>query len=257
MKLKKYIKANEIRLNAAERHATWRLKRAANETMKPIIEAAKFGQLRSQDQADTLIKGDAIEKVLRWIYIDWAYQQGLWTRRVLNLKEQKSDVFNQRLENLFNLYGADKVKQIVGTTKGLAKGVIRNALNAANQGVSIDVIQEGIQTDIRAAGGVMSDARARAIARTEVIGASNRANFEVVAGEGLELEKKWQTGGLNIRDTHTAAENEGWVEMNHIYQIGKARMMHPVDPDVHSNPEEVVNCKCTLLFRVKGLGLLN
>jgi len=86
--------------------------------------------------------------------------------------------------------------------------------------------------------------RARTIARTEVIGASNKASYEAMSGE--KAEKKWVTGGANVRDSHQMAEAEGWIPMEQEFM--SVNMLHPGDPN--GAPEDVINCKCTLIYRI-------
>jgi hypothetical protein len=90
--------------------------------------------------------------------------------------------------------------------------------------------------------------RAKTIARTEVMGASNLATHEAVAASGAKTEHRWVTGGSNIRPSHYAAEAQGWIPFDQPFRVGDYNMMHPHDPS--GGAEEVINCKCVEVFRV-------
>ncbi len=251
MKLKTYILLKTRFEQKAEKAFIVRIKRALNETMRPLFEAVQLGTLTSEDQANTLIKSEYIARELKWLYVTWGFKMLKWFRSSYNPKDVKSFDWMQRLEEWFELNGADKVTAIYTTTIEKTKELIRIALPMANSGKSIDEIQKAIKAEIRDSGGVISDSRARTIARTEVVGASENATYQAMAAENLNVEKLWTTGGENIRESHLAAEAEGWVPFDHVYRVasnsGFDEMKHPHDV---GSAENVVNCKCTLLFRV-------
>jgi len=246
MKLRQYIIMKERMESRAERQMVIRLRRAFRQTVQPLYEAAALGILKSEDQAETLIKKEFIERELRWLYVTWGYRMLRWFRS--NYEFEKKD-FNwlDELERRFAAYGAAKVKEIIGTTKALAKKAIKEALTLANEGASIDKIQAAIKANIEEKGGLMSDGRARTIARTETISASNQASYMAVNGENLDLEKAWITGGANVRDSHNDCEAQGFINKDETFVNG---LLHPGDPS--GSAEEVINCKCVLIWRVKS-----
>jgi hypothetical protein len=246
MKLGQFIIQKAKLEERAERQMVIRLRRATIETMKPIFEAARLGTLKSESQAETLIHSEFIERELRWLYVTWGYKMLRWFQRNYEF-ERKSFNWIDELESNFKLYGANKVKAIINTTKERAKVAIRSALEAANRGASIDVVQNAIKESIESQGGVMSAGRARTIARTEVIGASNQASYIAVTGENLDLEKAWVTGGANVRESHYECEAQGFIGKDERFVNG---LFHPADPE--GAAEEVINCKCILIWRVKN-----
>jgi hypothetical protein len=245
MKLRQYILAKNKMESIAERQMVTRLRWAFKETMQPVYEAVELGILKSESQADTLIKPDAIERELKWLYVTWGYRMLKWFRSNYELEKKDFD-WEDQLDMLFRSKGARKVTEILGTTKTLAKKAIKEGLVLANEGASIDKIQAAIKTNIESQGGLMSAGRARTIARTEVISASNQATYAAVKGENLDLEKAWITGGANIRESHMACEAQGYIGADEEFVNG---LIHPGDPS--GEPEEVINCKCILVWRVK------
>jgi hypothetical protein len=224
------------------------------ESLKYVLEEAKLNMNGIDTRLESLIDPEPIREALRWLYVTWGYHNFLWFKKNLPFPSKKADDFwLQELEKLFKANGAKKVTEILGTTLELATPVIKEALKMAAEGSSIDAIQKEIIKNLNGVGGAVSPARARMIARTEVIGASNQSTFEAVKSSGVEIEKKWLTGGMNIRPSHKAAESQGWIDFNEPFKVksdnGYDTMMHPGDPS--GSAGNVINCKCVLIFRAK------
>lgn len=91
----------------------------------------------------------------------------------------------------------------------------------------------------------VTKARATAIARTEVIGASNAGAFAEARAMGLTSKTWLNTDDPRTRPTHVRA-GEQVQPLDEPFIVGGARLMFPHDP---SGPaSEVVNCRCTVLF---------
>jgi hypothetical protein len=251
MNLKLFLYSRQLMHDKAERQTAWRMKKAIRKSLEPLFEAVENRTLVSPEQAYTLVKPQHIEEVMRWLYVDWGFRMLTWFKRNYDPRGVKSFDWRQRLEEWFKTNGAEKVKLIYATTIEKTKELINIALPLANSGASVDKIQAAIKEKIQSGGGVISDGRARTIARTEVIGASENASYQAMAGENVNVEKKWVTGGSNIRPSHSAAEAEGWKPFDYVYTLansnGVDRMKHPHD---NGSAENVINCKCTLIYRV-------
>ncbi len=228
---------------SAERGFKIRIRRALKLTLEPLFEAIQYDL---NVNPDLILKPFHIEQALRWLYVEWGYKQALWFSRNFEY-QKKNEVWALKLENWFNTEGAKKVTAILGTTKELIKPVLVDAIKWAEEGQSIDEISASIKTQVNKAGGVMSEGRATTIARTEVIGAANVATHQVASDIGDNLEKRWVTGGANVRATHIEAERMGWIPFNEPFIVGDYRMQHPGDPN--GGAEEVINCKCVEVYR--------
>lgn len=95
--------------------------------------------------------------------------------------------------------------------------------------------------------GVVTDvsARARTIARTEVIGASNAGSLAEAYARGLETKTWLNTHDARTRPTHVRA-GEQTVPLDDRFQVGDALLRFPGDPLGPAG--EVINCRCTVLF---------
>jgi hypothetical protein len=94
--------------------------------------------------------------------------------------------------------------------------------------------------------------RARMIAQTEVISASNTAAYEGAESAGIEYKKFWSNSGLDsVRESHIFAQEWSYgqdgINPHDKFDMGNGNFMaHPGDPD--GPPEEVINCRCTLII---------
>jgi uncharacterized protein with gpF-like domain len=91
-----------------------------------------------------------------------------------------------------------------------------------------------------------SDSRAVTIARTEVVGSMNEANYVAAAQADLELTKEWlATDDERTREDHLEADGQE-VAMDDFFDVGGFDMLYPGDPD--GPAEEVINCRCVVLY---------
>jgi SPP1 gp7 family putative phage head morphogenesis protein len=90
--------------------------------------------------------------------------------------------------------------------------------------------------------------RAEVIARTEVIGASNRGAIEQMYAAGLPATKEWiATNDSRTRPTHHAVDGKK-VGLKEDFMVGGASMDGPHDPK--GPAKETVSCRCTLGFEI-------
>jgi Phage Mu protein F like protein len=88
--------------------------------------------------------------------------------------------------------------------------------------------------------------RARVIARTEAIGASNAGAIAAVRAAGATGRKTWvATRDDRVRPTHELADGQT-VGLGELFTVGGWPMDRPHDPA--GPPEEVINCRCSVSF---------
>ena len=243
MNLRQYIRQREIRIKQAEKLFERRILRALEASIEPVLNEVNKGNLKPSVVSKANIK--PLMDAYKWVYVTWGRTYGKWFLNNFNFG--KKDKWEDEIETVFVKRGAKKVSLLYETTKELLRGAIQEALKLEKEGASIERIAREMRRQVSDVGGAMSRSRALTIARTEVISAANTASYESARSTGLELEKKWLTGGANIRDTHLDAEAQGWIGMNDAFQVGSYEMEYPGDPS--GGPEEVINCKCTVIYR--------
>ena len=251
MTVRDYQKRQTVVRKKAEVKYTRMIVSSIKEAMSPLFTLLNSNHIDNLDsKVDYLISSKPIETTINHIYVKFGAKIANDFVKLMPIRGQKSVVdWEEILYQSFRAKAAKKVTEIVGTTKELAKTVIRNNLAMANDGASIDAISANIKSGLTDVGGPISAGRARTIARTEVIGSANFATHESATSLGLDLEHKWVTGGANIRESHLSAEAEDWKPVDEGWYLSGVEMMHPSDPN--GLPGEVINCKCVEIFRVK------
>jgi len=136
--------------------------------------------------------------------------------------------------------------------------VRRATMKATSEGWSIDDLEAKIHGLLEESGAELWRNRARTIARTEAVGAFNMgrlAGFQSYAAQvGGNWEKIWlETHDHRTRPTHQ--EREGGVGGQRVplsmpFKVGRGFGMTPGDPTLP--PEEVINCRCSLLLAREG-----
>jgi hypothetical protein len=124
-----------------------------------------------------------------------------------------------------------------------------------NQGMPNEELVEKI-SDLFAAENIeMWDGRVMTIVRTEAIAAQNAGNFAsfmslAAVDPDTTYEKVWlSTEDVRTRPTHVKADQQR-RPLRQTFKVGKASLDYPGDPT--GLPEEVINCRCTLLLVEQG-----
>ena len=131
--------------------------------------------------------------------------------------------------------------------------VFRLVASALDEGIAngdaIDILRDRVQEVLDFTGNSDWPRRAELVARTEATGAYNAAGFEAARLEeqtlGVTLEKAWvcTIDGVT-RDSHFAADGQR-VPLDGTFQVGRAELRFPGDPD--GMIEETANCRCTMI----------
>lgn len=126
----------------------------------------------------------------------------------------------------------------------VTKDQLRRAIGQAlEEGQSVDQLANQLEMLYNG----LWERRSFAIARTEVIAASNYGAKEAASQSGLPLKKQWTTSRDDrVRESHDLMDGE-ITEMDTPYSNG---LMFPGDPSGH--PSEVVQCRCVEVYLMDG-----
>ena len=162
-----------------------------------------------------------------------------------------TSVFQNRLTEIVNTTAGEKIVTITHTSEETIKNIIRGVLDEADtEGWGIPETTSNIYRQVGANLRGNGYSRAKAIAQTEIISASNQASQAAAEATGYNTLKFWSTSGLtNIRPTHIEAEQysnqRDGLRMDERFPNG---LLYPGDPA--GSAEEVCNCRCTCLFEI-------
>lgn len=166
-----------------------------------------------------------------------------------------NSLFQRKLTEIVNTTAGKKISTITHTSTESIKNIIRGILDESDTGgwgiseLTSNIFRE-VGQHLRGNG----YDRARAIAQTEMISASNQASTDaadkITSANGLKYRKYWSTSGLpGIRETHLQAESysdeRNGLEPDEAFQNG---LLYPGDPN--GAAEEVINCRCTIMQEI-------
>lgn len=117
------------------------------------------------------------------------------------------------------------------------------------EGESIDKLRDRLRLNVPK----LSAPRARTIARTEVISASNAGSLAMVELGGFTGKKGWlATEDERTRPTHRQAEDDyhdSPIPLGDAFVVGGFPLHFPGDPT--GPPEEIINCRCTMTYELE------
>ncbi len=137
---------------------------------------------------------------------------------------------------------ATKVQQVSDTTKDAIRAELAAGV-AEREG--IDQLRKRIDT--LSLEKIIPN-RSEVIARTEVVSASNLGSISGARSTGLDLYKSWlTTPDPRTRETHAEAGGQR-VPLDGTFRVGDYELDHPGDTSHGAGPEEVIQCRCTVVY---------
>ena len=83
----------------------------------------------------------------------------------------------------------------------------------------------------------------------ELIKDDSFSNAEIIITKFSQEKKTWETVGDNkVRETHLGAERMGAIGIDEYFQVGAYLMMEPGDSSMGAGLEEIINCRCRVVY---------
>ena len=238
-----------------EKHFTKKILKALREQYNQFLEAYKVGD------KDALIKisSSGIRGVLKELYLDSRHWGSLvYSQLPKAPKTQKrapmgfNEEFIQWIKNYFESDILQICEGITNTTRDIIQTVLKNA---TDEGRNLNWIVDKLTTESEE----LTRNRARLIARTETVTASNRASYFAGAKTGLLMKKEW----LSARDNRVRLDhqmvNGSRIDMEDYFTVGDSKMLLPgartQENGLPTPAKEVCNCRCGVVYipvRVNG-----
>lgn len=234
--------------------ATLRMKPIFGEAIRSIYlrVVPRFAEITRQSfpKSVSYDLGPVFRKVRKWerdngIRLDVLHRQPL-----PRLKQDEDDPnsspgpWAQAATNYVSQNGGTLISAPNLVTRSILIEASRRAVNIGlSRGWGIDEITEEIR---KGSAGAVSVARARRIARTETIRASNVGAMAAADASGLSLWKEWiATMDDRVRETHLSADAQT-VRKDERFHVGGHPCRFPADSMLPAS--ESVNCRCTVAF---------
>ena len=248
------IRFNRLK-NRKAKQGTRLFKAMFSRIYKDFLSYALTMQPNNWADAAKLIKEEDVRKTFRKYYPMFA-DLGLMMRKHLVKEKSEDDFwinsFEFKLEELVTSQAGEKIVSITNTTKKELAKVVQETLSVVNEeGLGIDEAAKMLEKNIGKNLKGNAAARARAIAQTEMISASNQASMFAAQSTGLETRKFWSTSGLaGVRESHTAdqsfSDRVNGLKDDEVFP--STGLLFPGDPN--GAADEIINCRCTLLHEV-------
>lgn len=195
-------------------------------TITPTIPEQAFDVVRVA-MADEIGRGSSIPTISRRLASDLNWQGpdvGLWQSRLDDLNRQ-----------------IDNVLDPIGPPGHPAREAMRmNDPTVANlQAQRTDIVKR-LDADE-----TVWQTRARTIARTEAVGATNAGSLDAAVRAGAGVKVWIATGDNRTRDSHLWASGQ-CVPVDQPFTIGGVALQMPGDPAGAAG--ETINCRCTMIF---------
>lgn len=200
---------------------------------------------------------DRLIEIMRQLYEEVAIKFGNASfRAVRNMTKKAADPFGLNdtwVEELLRFLGFNGLELVVDMTNTTKKRLTRIIQQGILDGLSVDAMSEQMMNDAE----MYSEFRAKRIARTEVMRASNYATMKGAENVGFEMDKIW----IATRDSRTRRfpkqNYDHWdmdgkqVPMNDPFdstdKFGRPVIANfPGDPQ--APPGFTINCRCTVGF---------
>nr|BDD45336.1 hypothetical protein 12 [Elusimicrobiota bacterium] len=156
--------------------------------------------------------------------------------------ELRFDLEAPHVRRFLEQYSLEKSKEIIGTARDTVK---KELLEGLKEGEGIPALKKRIMDvyePYKNAG-----YKAERIARTEIIGTSNRAALESYRMVDVGIKKSW-LNEPDARDTHIKAgrdySEDNAIPLDDEFNVGQGRGLHPGGIGL---AEEDIQCRCTVL----------
>jgi len=170
----------------------------------------------------------------------------------IRTKDAAEDFFDNYMYNFAETEAGMRIVSIATTNKDAMLSVIRQALLKGEQeGLGAVEMSKYVQDALKEQMTIISRYSAERIARTEIVGASNRGQLLGAQTLGYNMKKTWLMG-FNARTpdknnpfNHAIHET---VNLYDDFQETGESMQHPGDPK--GSAGNVINCNCSMTFEV-------
>ena len=232
------------------------LKRSLKKQVKTVIEALGNDSAESViDRIDLLVKDKEIRDSFRLLYSDVGRVFAMDAYREIKPKGAEEqileDIYFQDMLKYAEVEAGIRIVSITGGSQELAKRLLRQLLkdSVIPEGWGIEKTARYFQKEFEQMYGKYDLWRARRIAQTEVLTASNRASQMGAIGAGANT-KIWQVQPgrpKNERHTTYPGLHEQERPMDEPFDVGGFPAMFPGDPSLP--PGECINCHCAQIFK--------
>jgi len=236
----RYWRLFESKRLTHQRYGELRFMKGLKEQVDTILEVLReAGAPALLGGLDQFIKIDPLERAYQDVYgrIGGDFARDSFTSLTGKSQKAESD-WIEYMRNFALTQSGTRIKRVSEVTLQRIRRVLE-------QGVSDGLGTEEIARRMEQSNAV-NRVRARVIARTEIISASNAGADLGARSTGLDLNKEWLTSiDGREREAHALANGQK-VSMDEDFIVGGEQCKYPGDPRLSA--ANVIQCRCVHLF---------
>lgn len=177
---------------------------------------------------------------------DWTYLKLKGYQPDYLIKNEYDWITDEEIRRYIQASAAVRIVTITETSRKQAELLIRQILEEAiAEELSIFQTTELLEQEFPKRWKIASKFRAERIARTEIVGASNRGSYLGAKQTGLNLKKKWLVArDGREREWHGEMAFKDAVFIDGYFIVGGERMEYP--GDASASGRNVINCRCAI-----------
>jgi hypothetical protein len=249
-------KRTQARRFSFERKYDRLFKSVLNKHFKDLAERIDVTNYSNLQLPDMIIDDKTVRLMMIDLYRTVGSDFAKGAYRELKVTKDENDLEDYWLHEMEKYVKTTLGNRIVSITTGSrdqAKGIIKRVLQQSfDEGWGADVAASAIKKALVKEGFEINTWRALRIARTEVMSASNTGAMAGAKSLNMPMVKYWiATYDSRTRDTHMVIEEQNPKDIDSDFQVGGQPMLQPGDP--RGGASEVINCRCTIAFQVKGM----
>ena len=237
-----------------ERKWARHIKRALRQSIERVLLIHDYENI-SRSDVYIRVNADPIRDVYIALYKDVGLhfaqnEQAKFKRQGFRMetKDEWTNIWVRQMET----YAVNQVGRRISSVYAYTQEVIFDKLEVVikevqKEGLSISMATERIQKSLSTSMGEVERWRAKRIAQTEIMTASNKGAKIAADSLGIPMLQYWVVSGNNTRDSHYQAQSDNahGVPMDGTFLVGGFQAEQPGDPSLPAS--EVINCHCAVI----------
>jgi hypothetical protein len=220
---------------------------ALKKQMQPYLDAIKEadGNINRFDLITPAPLADTLESL--YVVAGTAYAEVMYNAIQPPTKATK-EALRAGWRDFMRLFAVKNLPKTLINISDTSQKIIRAIVLAGlNEGLGALEIATNIQQSVS----LIFRNRAKLIARTEMVIATNVAAMESSKSSDFMYEKKWiPATDQRTRPDHLAMLGNDWIPFNQDFVVGGFDMGQPGDSSKNAPADQICNCRCKVVFRI-------
>jgi uncharacterized protein with gpF-like domain len=220
---------------------------ALKKQMQPYLDAIKQadGNINRFDLITPAPLADTLESL--YVVAGTAYAEAMYNAIQPPTKATK-EALRAGWRDFMRLFAVRNLPQTLISINETSQKIIRAIVLAGlNEGLGALEIATNIQQSIS----LIFRNRAKLIARTEMVIATNNAAMQSAATSDFMYEKKWiPATDTRTRPDHAEMRGKDWIPFDQNFIVGGNDMRQPGDGSQGAGADQICNCRCKVVFRI-------